>query len=464
MVKARLRRGKPTLEFATRRVVFILLVVTLLLGLITGGVLFIRISYLWGIILIVSWLWLSGASRGLSLRRSIRASRAQVGQVFEEQFDILNASRFPLFWLELHDESPLPGSQGEYVLNLIKGKDIRSFLLRSRLYQRGVFQLGPISLSYGDIFGLFRGNRKIAARSTLVVYPPLFNIDNFPAPPGLLPGGEALRRQTHQITPNAAGVREYLPGDPLNRIHWLSTARRNRFMVKEFELDPLADVWIFIDSDSNAQASMPLTNLHEDDGNFWDWLPLLELPAFTEPITTTELRGERIRIGLAPSTVEYSVSISASLAHYFLKQGRAVGLVSLARTLTFLPPDRSGRQLGKILQALALINADGDLPLRSWVEREARHLSRGSIVIMITPSDQPDLPFLADRLNHMGIKPVLILIDASSFGRPQGLDEIYQKVKHLDIPVYRVANGDNLTAILSAGSGRYMSKVDFLST
>ena len=453
MIRARLKPGKSTLEFITRRVVFVLLVVSVILGLTTGGVLFIRISYLWGIILLASWLWLSGASRGLSLRRSIRASRAQVGQVFEEQFDILNASRFPVFWLELRDESPLPGSQGGYVLNLIKGKDIRSFLLRTRLYQRGVFQLGPISLAYGDIFGLFRGNRKIAARSTLVVYPPLFSINNFPAPPGLLPGGEALRRQTHQITPNAAGVREVFPGDPLNRIHWLSTARRNRFMVKEFELDPLADVWIFIDSDSNAQASLPLSNLHEDGDNFWDWLPLLELPAFTEPFTTTELRGERKHISLAPSTVEYSVSISASLAHYFLKQGRAVGLVSLARTLTFLPADRSGRQLGKILEALALLDADGDLPLRSWVEKEARHLSRGSIVTMVTPSDQSDLPFLADRLNHMGIKPVLILLDASSFGRPRGSDEIYKKVKYLGIPIYRVANGDNLTSILSAGSG-----------
>jgi uncharacterized protein (DUF58 family) len=66
----------------------------------------------------------------------------------------------------------------------------------------------------------------------------MFNIHSFPLPSGLLSGGEALRRRTHQITPNAAGVRDYAPGDPLNRIHWISTARRRRLMVKEFELDP----------------------------------------------------------------------------------------------------------------------------------------------------------------------------------------------------------------------------------
>jgi uncharacterized protein (DUF58 family) len=402
--------------------------------------------------LITSYFWLANASKGLSLRRIARASRAQVGQVFEEQFDILNSSRFPLFWLELRDESPLPGSDGEYVLNFIKGKNIRSFLLRTRLYQRGVFQLGPVSLAFGDIFGLFRGNRKITARSTLIVYPPLFKINQFPAPPGLLPGGEALRRQTHQITPNAAGIREYFPGDPLNRIHWLSTMRRNRLIVKEFELDPYADVWIFIDSESSAQASTSVRGSQEAYENFWDWLPLLELPAFTEPVISTDLKGEMAKIGLAPSTVEYSVSISASLAYYFLKQRRAVGLVSLARTFTLLPADRSNRQLGKVLETLALLVADGDYPLSSWVEKEARQLSRGSIVILVTPSNRPDFPYLADHLRHMGLRPIVILIDAATFGKPQSSSDIFQQVKQLDIPVYLVAKGDNLTSKLSVGS------------
>ena len=459
MTKILHRFRKPTIEVITRRVVVVLFIISVLLGITTGGLVFFRMSYLWAIIFMVSWWWLSSASRGLNLRRTIRASRAQVGQVFEEQFDILNSSRFPLFWLELRDESPLPGSQGEYVVNLIRGKNMRSFLLRTRLYQRGVYQLGPVSLVYGDIFGLFRGTRTITTRATIIVYPPLFNIANFPAPPGLLPGGEALRKQTHQITPNAAGVREYYPGDPLNRIHWLSTVRRSRLMVKEFELDPLADVWIFIDLELSVHAVLSPENFAQSDDIFWNWLPLLELPAFTEPVTTTELRGNTTSLGLAPSTEEYAVSISASLARYFLQLGRAVGLVSMARNFTLLPPDRSGRQLGKVLETLAMLKADGDLPLSSWVETEARHLSRGSIVILITPSVQPGIAYLVDRLNHMGLKPVLILIDASSFGNFQGSEGIYTQVKHLGIPVYRVAKGDNLDATLSAGPGRFSYEV-----
>ncbi len=62
-----------------------------------------------------------------------------------------------------------------------------------------------------------------------------------------LAGGESQRRRTYEVTTNAAGVREYMPGDSLNRIHWPTTVRMNRLMTKEFDLDPTADIWIYLD-------------------------------------------------------------------------------------------------------------------------------------------------------------------------------------------------------------------------
>jgi hypothetical protein len=59
----------------------------------------------------------------------------------------------------------------------------------------------------------------------------------------------------------------------------------------------------------------------------------------------------------------------------------------------------------------------------------------------------------------MGLKPVLILLDAASFGRLPGSDEIYAKVKKLGLPVYRVARGDNLATKLSTGPGNLYFKV-----
>ena len=147
------------------------------------------------------------------------------------------------------------------VLTILKGRQGRSYLARVRLVKRGVFPLGPTVIATGDLFGLFPVEQEIAGEDSLLVYPMMVDVRGFPNPPGLLPGGEALRRRTHQVTPNAAGVREYTTGDPLNRIHWLSTARRGRLIVKEFELDPLADVWIFLDAAENVQAALPQAHL-----------------------------------------------------------------------------------------------------------------------------------------------------------------------------------------------------------
>ena len=54
--------------------------------------------------------------------------------------------------------------------------------------------------------------------------------------------------QTTHPTPQAAGVREYSPGDPLSRVHWPTTVRRDKLMVKEFDEDSQSSVWLLLDA------------------------------------------------------------------------------------------------------------------------------------------------------------------------------------------------------------------------
>jgi uncharacterized protein (DUF58 family) len=218
----------------------------------------------------------------------------------------------------------------------------------------------------------------------------MFELRDFPNPSGIIPGGEALRRRTQQVTPNAAGVRDYYPGDPLNRIHWVSTARRGRLISKEFELDPRAEVWIFLDAAQAGQASIPYVQNLEEAENLW----------------------KRTQTNLPPSTEEYGISIAASLGRYFLRQGRAVGFVSAGQVLSMIPADRGGRQLSKMLEALALLRAEGTLPLRGLIEAEAQTIPRGSTVVIITHSVVEDVALTADWITRRGLRPILVLIDA----------------------------------------------------
>ena len=414
------------------RIVLSLFALSLLALALTGVPVYARLSYLWGLLLLGSWGWTGLALRGVRVARRSRTRRAQVGQIFDELFEIQNTGRLPRLWLQVRDRSALPGSRGSRVLTLMRGRQRQSYSVRTRLVQRGVFPLGPTVLAAGDIFGLFRVSRAAPADGSLLVYPMMVDVRGFPSPPGLLPGGEALRRRTHQATPNAAGVREYEPGDGLNRIHWLSTARRGRLIAKEFELDPLADVWIFLDAARDVQAALPYSLSSQAAAALWSAETHVELP---------------------PSTVEYAVCIAASLGRYFLRRRRAVGLVSHPQSsrsgVRVLPPDRGGRQLAKILQALALIRADGNLPLAALLTAQAQHLPRGSTVIIVTPSVQREMALAVDVLLRRGLRPVAVLLDATSFGGAPGTAALADDIMALDVPVYQVANGDDLSATLS---------------
>lgn len=414
-------------------VVLALLALCVAAGAATGNSLYYRLALVWAFVYFGGWLWSAFSLRGLQVRRITRTLRAQVGQIFEERFEIQNSSVLPRLWIAVYDQSPLPDSDGSRLLTLIEGKQGRAYLARTRLSRRGVFPLGPTALSSGDVFGLFPTRRLFPAEDQLLVYPMMIEVHSFPNPPGLLPGGEALRRRTHQITPNAAGVREYLPGDPLNRIHWLSTARRNRLMAKEFELDPLADVWIFVDSAEDVQAALPTPPATAPVMGFWERMVRFELP---------------------PSTEEYGVCITASLARAYLRRGRAVGLVCAGRHLTLLPPDRGGRQLGKILEALALLQAKGNLPLRGLVEVQVKHMVRGSTVVLVTPSVNPDLTLTVDYLLQRGLKPVAVLLEAETFGGKPGTRELGDGLCALGVPVCIIPNGADLEVALCNSQNR----------
>ena len=414
------------------RVVLILLGLSLLALMLTGLSVYARLSYLWAALLVVSWVWSRLSLRGVEVERSTRTLRAHVGTIFEERFTVKNRGRLPRLWIQVRDLSDLPGSRGSRVLTLIGGREQRTYRARTRLTQRGVFTLGPTEIVSGDLFGLFPVRRQVASGGSLLVYPMMVHLDSFPSPPGLLPGGEALQLRTHQVTPNASGARDYVPGDPMNRIHWLSSARRDRLIVKEFELDPMAEVWLFLDAEAGVQAG----ETHS--------MPSQPVEAIWSPWQD---------VTLPPSTEEYAVSIVATLARHFLRRDRAVGLISYyrpsQRTPDLLPPDRGGRQLGKILEVLAPLRAEGTLPVSALMTAHAQHMPRGSTVVVITSSVDDEVALAADLLSQRGLRPVVVLIDPASFGGRHGTQELARAVTAAGVPVCKVRNGDELTAALS---------------
>jgi uncharacterized protein (DUF58 family) len=408
----------------TLRLILLLLTISLLGLAVSGQAVYARLSYLW-VLLIVANLLLARLSLGdVDLRRQARAQRLHVGDIFEEVFEVHNRGRLPRLWLEVTDGSQIAGATGSRVLTLIAPGRTRSYLSRTRLAARGVYPLGPTRLASGDLLGLFNVARELPAAGYLTVYPRVFPLNELVSPPGLMPGGEAIRRRTHQVTPNAATVREYVHGDPLSRIHWGSTARRSRLMVKEFELDPLAEVWIFVDAERGAQAALPY-----------------DLPADPGSV----LFEERAHVRMLPVTEEYTASVAASIANYFLVAGRSVGLVSSGQALDVLPADRGARQWNKVMESLALLRGEGDSRFAGLVLTHARYLPRGSTLFLVTPSVRPDILPLVDQLQRLGLRPAVVLLDAASFGGEPGSQALARKLGSLGLPTVCVGEGADLS-------------------
>jgi uncharacterized protein (DUF58 family) len=365
--------------------------------------------YTLGLLIVASALWAQFNVVGLELRRRNRAGRIQVGDMFTEQV-VLEASPglsqlWPRVWLELHDGSDFPGHHLDGVLSLGPlGRKV--WELKSVCTQRGRFALGPVWVTSGDPFGIFRASRRLIDGQSVIVYPRAVKLSRFGRVPGELPGGGLQGERVQFSTPNVSSIREYRPGDAFNRIHWPSTARTSRLMVREFELDPAADVWIVLDLDADAQAGTGLE-----------------------------------------STEEYAVTAAASLAAHLLDGGRAVGLVSQMVTL---PADRGPRQVERIMEVLALVRGESRLSLDALLSAETSRFARSSTLVVITSSTAEGWARYCQALGGRGVRTSAVLVEASTFGTAPAPLLLVSSLAAAHMPTYLVKRGDELEHALAA--------------
>jgi uncharacterized protein (DUF58 family) len=418
-----------------RVVVFALALVAFLAGLVTGRDLLFTLAYLLGLLLILSfgWAWIN--LNGVHLSRVTRVRRTQVGRPLEERFTVRNTTFVPKLWLEVRDFSTLPYHYSSHVVNGLGPRQSYSWRVTTICQQRGRYQLGPIRLRTSDPFGLFPMERDLTPTSNVVVYPMTFEIQQFALPVGILPGGDALRRRTHYITTNASSVRDYEPGDSFNRIHWRSTARRDRLVVKEFELDPLADIWIVPDMSvyghvvPRKQAAPPTP----PPGDIPGWLKMHDFR-------------------LPESTEEYTVTIAASVGQFFLRRDRAVGMLAYGQSNEILQPDRGERQFNRILETLAVLRAEGEVPVQDMLYAETHLFPRGTTLIVVTPNTREEWSVAARQLTRRGLRVVTILVNPGSFYGNRSAEPLYHLLRAGGQVAYMVNNGDDMTAALSRGA------------
>ena len=312
------------------------------------------------------------ARRGLTSLEAgswLDRQHATVGDTLTVTYTLRSSARLPKPWLETHSPSTLPVAIPGRVISL-GPRTSRTWASRVPLTHRGQYRVDPMVVRTGDPFGLFESVASVGPGAAVLVYPLVEPLPAWSLPPAAIEGASPRAEHGPHLTPLVTSVRPYTPGDAFNRIHWRSSARHQELQVKEFDIEPSADLWVYLDLDRGAH------------------------------------------VGNGPNaTIEAAVETAAALASHALNDDRGLGMEAIGLRRAVIATDRGARQLHKVMSLLAVAQAEGSTPLAEMIAEGSTRMRRGTVVLAITPSlDRSWVAPLA-ALRSAGVAPIVCLID-----------------------------------------------------
>ena len=320
----------------------------------------------------------------LSARIELDHDRALEGEDVEARIVVESATtvdRLELY-MDLPDGVDLVDGKNPVALRLAAGER-RELELTLQARRWGAHMLGPLYTRTRDPLGFLVWEATAPTRPQLRTYPRESVLRRIlqPRETQVFSGNEVSRRKGEGI--EFADIRPRAPGDPLNRINWRASARRNELWVNESHPERNTDVIIFVDS-------------------------------FTEA-----------RLGDA-STLDLAVRATSAVADAYVRRRDRVGLISFGGILRWLTPGTGLVQLYRIVDALL----DTQIILSYyWKEIDViprRMLPPSSLVIALSPLlDQRSVGALLD-LRARGYDLAVIDVSPVPFvARPStGVDAI----------------------------------------
>jgi uncharacterized protein (DUF58 family) len=328
-------------------------------------VIFLGIAGAW----LIAAIWMRSLERNLRIERKIHHAWAAVGESVPEQLKLINNGWLPAIWVEISDSSASLESPIRMVSEIAQHSSRTRYL--SHLFKhRGLYNLGPTCIRSGDPFGIYTLTLHDQHANTILVTPPILPLNHISISPGGWAGDENRRLGIVKRNISDAGVRNYLPGDSLQRIHWPASAHFDTLIVRQLEAASSKDWCIYVDLDASVQA-----------GN-----------------------GKH-------TTLELSIILAASLAVRGLRERRRIGLVLAGPRLEMIESSADPAHRLRILRALSMADT-GSVPLSDLLSTS--HHMMTSTSILITPSTNPS--WVAAAKSHCrGGNVVAFMINSTDF-------------------------------------------------
>jgi uncharacterized protein (DUF58 family) len=328
--------------------------------------------------IIVSYLASRLSGRALKLRRAF-SDRVFEGEPFTVHLEAANEGRFPRFLVELTDELPefiQTKDPHEFVVpSLWSGEHVAlSYTATAR--KRGAYAWPPAAVAVSDPCGLFPRTQLLATEGEALVYPRPLELSGSVSLAGVEARGQSTgeRARGGDAGLEFYGVRDYLPGDELRRIHWPATARHNQLTVIEFDRGASENIAVILDAAAGTEFGQGLD-----------------------------------------TTLEVGVRAAASLVRWALRQeGEAQLAVAFPYGPESVKVDLLARE-ADALELLARVRAEGALTISELVSWVGTRLAPEVSIVVITAHADPGLTPALQALYTGGGQVSVLLLDRRSF-------------------------------------------------
>jgi uncharacterized repeat protein (TIGR01451 family) len=350
---------------------------------------------------------------------------AGIGETVAVVVSVENRGPIPIAWMLLEDllprqalvwKPPHLGVQGKRVqLTMLKKGGKSSLLYQLDCNRRGYYQVGPLVLETGDLFGLHRRYRVLTEPHFLLVYPEVVPLEGFELA-SRRPIGEV--RMTHRLFEDPtriAGVRGYLPGDPLNRVHWKATARTGILHSKVYEPSTVAGATIILDFHRDAY-----------DKNHEPYRSELAITAAASMANAVYQLGQQV--GLVTNARDAADRIRQEGWDYDLRTRdaarRSAAMLSESDRLAPLvvPTQRGPEQFMRILETLARLELTDGLTLAQLIGETSSRMPRDATVIVLLElvSDQSAIALGNLRRQGYAVTAVVNIYDQFEYAAAAG--------------------------------------------
>lgn len=208
-----------------------------------------------GIILLVSiflsLLWSIGRS-GHVIELNLARTRVTVGEQALGELHVSNPTKrtLPSSRIELH----VGVTSATFTTQRLAAQSSFDEPFGISTQRRGVITVGPASTVRGDALGLVRRVQTWSQAIDLYIHP--LTVPLTTSATGLIRDIEGAT--THHLSSSDVSfhaLRDYIPGDDRRNMHWKTTARTGKLMVRQFEETRRSHMLIILDVDDDVWAT-----------------------------------------------------------------------------------------------------------------------------------------------------------------------------------------------------------------